>query len=259
MKIKDITQVIEDFAPLDLQAGFDNCGLLVGGPEKEVSAAMMCVDITEGVLNEAIERGAGLIVAHHPVIFNPLRHITGSTYIERVVEQAIKNDIALYAAHTNLDCAPGGISVLLATMFGLQQQEILAPTSEGAGFGIFGVLPQATDTLAFLREVKSKLGLKALRHSDIVYPEILRVAVSSGSGASQIEAARSRGADIYLAAEFKHNHFLDAVDGPVIADIGHFESEYCAIELLCDVITKKIPNFVVFRSNSSVNPVNYLI
>ena len=244
---------------MTLQEDYDNSGLLVGDPQREVGRALLCVDITEAVLDEAIELGAGIILAHHPVIFHPLRHITGGTYIERVVERAIKNDIALYAAHTNLDSTRGGLSHYLAGLFSLRQPQVLSLTGEDVGFGIVGELADARPTADFLAEVKTRLGIGALRHSDIFHPTIRRVAISSGSGSSLIPQAKASGAQLFLSADFRYNDFLDAGRDVIIADIGHFESEYCAIDILFDVIRKKMPNFALHRSVNSINPVNYLI
>ncbi|MDR0510138.1 MAG: Nif3-like dinuclear metal center hexameric protein [Rikenellaceae bacterium] len=261
MKIREITDAVEAFAPLALQASFDNSGLIAGRPEREVDAALLCVDVTEATVDEAISLGAGIIVAHHPVVFNPLKRITGASYVERVVERAIRHDIALYAAHTNLDAAPCGLSHWLAALFGVREEAILEPQqgSETVGFGIVGHLPAPRNTVDFLREVKDKLGLKALRHSAINHDAVQRVALSSGSGASMIALAKASGAELYLAADFKYNNFLEADRELTIADIGHFESESCATEILYEVIRKKFPTFAVHKSKNSINPVNYLI
>ncbi len=260
MKIKEVTAAIEQFAPLAAQEGFDNSGLLVGDPEMETAGALICVDVTGAVMDEAIKTGATLVISHHPVIFNPLRRLTGTTYVERVVAKAIRHGIAIYASHTNLDAVPGGLSYRLAEMIGLQDVKLLSPTKdENTGFGAIGTLPQPVETVTFLRRVADTLGVKALRYSDPVGQTVSRIAVCSGSGASQIGAAAAAGADLYLAADFKYNHFLDAAGSITIADAGHFESEYCAIDLLYAIIRKKFPTFAVHKSENSVNPVNYLI
>ena len=109
MKVKEITSVIEEFAPLSYQESYDNAGLIVGSPEQEVAKALLCVDITEEVIDEAETIGADMVIAHHPIIFHPLKRFNGSTYIERVVACAIRRSTALYACHTNLDSTAGGM------------------------------------------------------------------------------------------------------------------------------------------------------
>ncbi len=260
MKIKDITAAIEAFAPLSAQEGFDNSGLIVGDREAGVQSALLCVDITESVMEEAVRLGAGLVVSHHPIIFNPLRRITGSNYVERVVATALRHGIALYGCHTNLDAVQGGLSYRLAEMIGLRDVRLLAPTKdEKTGFGVVGTLAKPCGTVELLETIADILSIKSLRYSAPVHDTITRVAVCSGSGASQIPDAIAAGAELFLAADFKYNHFLDAGGRITIADIGHFESEYCAIDLLYGIISEKFPTFAVRKSENSVNPVNYLI
>ena len=105
-RVKDIAAAIEEVVPLRWQESYDNAGLIVGDPEAEISSALLCVDISEEVVDEAIALGAGMIIAHHPIIFKAIKRLTGSSWVERVVTKAIKHDIALYACHTNLDSAP---------------------------------------------------------------------------------------------------------------------------------------------------------
>ena len=127
MKLKEITKVLENFAPLALQEDFDNAGLLVGNANAEISGALLCVDVTENVIDEAIEFGFNLIIAHHPLIFKGLKKILGKNYIERCILKAIKNDIAIYAAHTNFDSVKNGVSYKMAEKIGLKDLKILSP------------------------------------------------------------------------------------------------------------------------------------
>lgn len=261
-KIKDITAVIEQAAPLKLQESYDNSGLIVGNLEAEVKSALLCVDITEAVMDEAEELGVGLIISHHPIIFHPLKKITGSDYVQRVVERAIKNDIALYASHTNLDAVKGGMSYKLADILGVGGVELLSQstqTEEEAGFGVIGELENAMVVSDFFDEIKEKLNVKVIRHSDICVGKIKKVAICTGGGASLINTAAELEADLYIAADFKYNDFLDADGRLIVADIGHFESEYCAIDLLYEIITKKIATFALHKSQKLRNPVYYSI
>lgn len=127
MRIKDIIQAIEQIAPLPLQESFDNSGMQVGDVNKEATAALLCIDVTENVIEEAISLGCNLIISHHPLAFRPFKSLTGRNYVERCMIQAIKNDIAIYAAHTNLDNAQDGVNYKLAEMLELQNVKILSP------------------------------------------------------------------------------------------------------------------------------------
>ena len=130
MKIKEIVSALERFAPLPLQDGFDNAGLQVGLTEAEATGALLCLDVTEAVVDEAVMLGYNLIISHHPLIFKGYKSIIGRDYIERCVLKAIKNDIVIYSAHTNLDNAPGGVNYKIAEKIGLRNVRILAPKEE---------------------------------------------------------------------------------------------------------------------------------
>ena len=118
MKIKDVIATLERFAPLPLQDGFDNAGLQIGQTEAEVSGVLLCLDVTEAVVDEAVACGANLIVAHHPLLFHGLKCIAGRNTVERCVVKAIENHITVYAAHTNLDNARGGVNYKIAEKLG---------------------------------------------------------------------------------------------------------------------------------------------
>jgi dinuclear metal center YbgI/SA1388 family protein len=127
MKIKDIISVIEQFAPLALQEAYDNAGLIVGSQDQEVKKIMLCLDSTEAVLDEAIKKGCNLIIAHHPIVFSGIKKLTGSDYTQRVIIKAIKNDISIYAAHTNLDSISSGVNAKICEKLGIKSPQILAP------------------------------------------------------------------------------------------------------------------------------------
>ena len=261
MKIKEITDVIERFAPLALQESYDNAGLIVGRPDDEVHAALLAVDVTEEVLDEAEREGCDLIVAHHPIVFHPLKRFNSSTGVERCVERAIRRGIALYACHTNLDSAPGGMSWRLAELLGVENARVLEPRPEspGAGFGVVGELPEPRLLEEYLRFVKETLRVGAVRHSAPTGRPVGRVALCTGSGASLMEAARRSGCDLYITADLKYNDFMTPDRDFVAADVGHFESEYCVIDILFDVFRKNLLTFAVRKSRCSRNPIYYLV
>lgn len=127
MRTSELTRFLEELAPLHLQESYDNAGLLVGSPEKEIHKALVTLDVTDAVLVEAREKGCDLIIAHHPLIFGGLKKLTGSTMVERLVVEAIKADIAIYALHTNLDNVHSGVNRILGEKLGLTGLRILAP------------------------------------------------------------------------------------------------------------------------------------
>ncbi len=125
--IKDITNCLELLAPLPFQESYDNAGLIVGDAQVEVTGVLVTLDSTEAVLDEAIAKRCNLIIAHHPIVFKGLKKLNGKNYVERTVIKAIKNDVAIYAAHTNLDHVVGGVNFMIAERLGLQNVRILAP------------------------------------------------------------------------------------------------------------------------------------
>lgn len=141
MKIKEVEKTLERFAPLPLQESYDNAGLQIGltGSE-DVSGVLLCLDVTEAVIEEAVETSCNLIVAHHPLLFRPLRRVTSETYVERCVISAIRKGIAVYAAHTNLDNAPGGVNFMMASRLGLTDLAFLSPLENGEGGAVSSVV-----------------------------------------------------------------------------------------------------------------------
>ncbi len=129
MKLKEIVSFIESVAPLAYQEDYDNAGLIVGNPDMELSGVLITVDVTEEVVDEAVKKNTNLILAHHPIVLSGLNKFTGKNYVERVIIKAIKNDIAIYASHTNLDSIWGGVSSKIAEKLKLKNQKILAPVS----------------------------------------------------------------------------------------------------------------------------------
>ena len=127
MQVSEILNIIDSFAPPALQEDYDNAGLVTGNPTDELKGILITVDVTEAVIDEAIDLHCNLIISHHPVIFSGLKKLTGSTFVERIIIKALKNDICLYAAHTNLDAVKDGVSFELARSIGLENIKILKP------------------------------------------------------------------------------------------------------------------------------------
>ena len=168
MKIKDIVCALGQFAPLPLQDSYDNAGLQVGLTEAEVTGALLCLDVTEAVIDEAIALGYNLIISHHPLIFRGVKSLTGANYIERCIMKAIKHDIVVYSAHTNLDNAINGVSFKMAEKIGLQDITFLEPKMDGdvpAGAGVVGLLSKPKQDVDFLQCIKQRFRVECVRHS----------------------------------------------------------------------------------------------
>jgi dinuclear metal center YbgI/SA1388 family protein len=127
MQIKEVINYLETIAPLSYQESYDNAGLIVGDAHTEITGVIICLDSTEAVIDEAIEKNCNLVIAHHPIVFGGLKRFNGRNYVERVVMKAIKNDIAIYAAHTNLDNVKAGVNAKICQKIGLKNISILSP------------------------------------------------------------------------------------------------------------------------------------
>ena len=130
MKLAQIIQALESLAPQTLQESYDNSGLLLGNQEMEISGALICLDSIEEVINEAISKKCNLVIAHHPIVFKGLKSLTGKNYIERTLLKAIKNDIAIYAIHTNLDNVQQGVNAKIGQLLGIKNPQILQPKNQ---------------------------------------------------------------------------------------------------------------------------------
>lgn len=364
MKLSEITTIIEDFAPLSLQESYDNAGLSIGDKNMNIDAALLCIDITEEVIDEAISKNCNLIISHHPLIFSGLKKINGKNYIERCIIKAIKNDIAIYSSHTNCDATEFGVSYMMAKKLNLKNISILAPlkdsmkkvvffcpisdkkriledlfkagagkmgnydscsfSSEGEGsfkanintnpyigeidklhlekecrvevlvkkhlvnkviytllnshpyeevaydiinteikdkdlgFGIIGDLEYETNVNDFLHFIKNTFECDKLRYSNHNKKTIKKVALCGGSGAFLIQKAIDKKADIYISGDIKYHDYFCTENEMIIADIGHYESEQFTKHIFYELLTKKIPTFVVRFSEVNTNPINYI-
>ncbi|MFV0554218.1 MAG: Nif3-like dinuclear metal center hexameric protein [Mangrovibacterium sp.] len=261
MKIKEIIDHLEALAPLAFQESYDNAGLLVGAPTDETESALLCLDVTESVVDEAIAQGHRLIISHHPLIFGGLKKINGKNEVERCVIKAIRHQIAIYAAHTNLDAVQGGVNTMICNKIGLVNQQGLTATndSEPIGIGLVGDLPQGEEEKIFLQRIKDTFHCEAIRHSKLLGKKINRVAVCGGAGSSLAHAAIAAGADIFITGDMKYHEFFEADNRIILADIGHFESEQFTPFIFRELLIEKIPNFVVRLTTHCTNAVNYFI
>jgi len=261
MLVQDILHILESIAPPHLQESYDNAGLIVGDPAREVSGILFCLDSTEAVVEEALALGCNLVIAHHPIVFRGLKRFNGSNYVERTVMQAIREGVALYAIHTNLDNVyRQGVNAKIAEKLGLTDTRILLPRpgAPEIGAGLIGLLPEPVAETDFLLQVKTALRASCVRHTALRNRPVRSVAVCGGSGSFLLPEALRAGADVFVTADFKYHEFFDAEGRLVIADIGHYESEQFTIELLYQIIREKFPTFALHCTKVNTNPVFYL-
>ncbi|PCJ81116.1 MAG: Nif3-like dinuclear metal center hexameric protein [Bacteroidetes bacterium] len=363
MKVRDITRLLEEWAPPFLQESYDNSGLIVGSLDATITKVLVSLDCTEEVVKEAEREGAGLIVSHHPIVFSGLKRLTGANYVERTVLRAIKSGIALYAIHTNLDNIKSGVNFELATALGClpESLKILRPKADlldkvtvycpedhlekvkeamfsvGAGSignydncsfsssgestfrpnqyaspfvgeigekysgseakievlverwktgnvisaasqvhpyeemayfitpisnkeknigaGMIGKLAEPIEWQTFLENTKSALNVTHLKHTYPPKEKVRTIAVCGGSGAFLLRDAISKNADVFVTSDFKYHEFFDAENKILIADVGHYESEWRTSNLIVSRINHKFTNFAVRLATTNTNPV----
>lgn len=260
MTIRQIVEALETLAPLAFQEDYDNAGLQVGLVDGEVTGVLLCLDITEGIIDEAVRKGCNLVVSHHPLIFKPLRRISDATYQQRCVMQAVRHGITLYSAHTNLDNAEDGVNYRIASLIGLGGLSWLEEKPAGAGLscgsGVVGDLPVPEPAEAFLARLKETFGVKCLMHTDTAGAVVRRVALCGGAGSFLMDAARATGADCFITGEISYHHFFDA-DGMLLVAMGHYQSEQFTKDLLRDFLAARFPGLRLEMTETDTNPIHY--
>ena len=260
--IQQITSYLESIAPTHLQESYDNAGLIVGDPTTPVTGVLTSLDCTETIIEEAKARGCNLVVAHHPIVFRGLKRFNGANYVERTVIKAIKEDVAIYAIHTNLDNVRSqGVNERIAQTLGLRNLRLLGPKNEEGtvGSGMLGELPGALQESDFLRLVKDKLQTGVIRHTELLGKPVKTVALCGGAGGFLLDRAIDAGAEVFVTADYKYHEFFDADGKIVICDVGHYESEQYTTQLLAELLTEEFPTFAVLCTERNTNPVRYFV
>lgn len=261
MKTREVIEWLDATFKPEYQEDYDNSGFLLGDSASDYRGALVALDLTPAVVDEAVEMGASLIVTHHPFIFTGVKRLTDGSETGRMVMRLVKNGISVYAAHTNLDNLPWGVNGALAERLGLTNIRILKPFADdpNLGAGMVGELPEGEECDAFLQRVKSAIGLPVVRSSaHDGAKRVRRVALCGGSGAEFIGDAMRAGADIYLTADLKYHDFQRTEGRMVLADIGHYESEQFAKEIIFRAISEKFSTFACRISDVQQGIVSYI-
>lgn len=243
--VKDILNLLNEIAPFDLAEEWDNSGLQIGSPDQPVNKMLIALDPTLEVVQEALSQKAQLLLTHHPLIFRTISSINLSLYPGQVILEAIKGNLSIISAHTNLDLAKNGINQMLARLFELQNIEILQinnhPDHPLVGLGRIGNLPSARPLGEIAKWVKDKIG--AVNVSVVGQKEkpISRVAVVGGSGGSMASQAFQRGADLLITGDIGHHDSLTALSlGISLIDGGHFLTEWSALRIFKDYLQREM-------------------
>ena len=219
VKIKEVIKALERFAPLPLQESWDNAGLQVGLTEAEVSGALLCLDVTCQIVDEAIAKGCNLIVSHHPLIFRKLARITGEDYVQQAVMKALANNIAIISMHTNMDNARGGVNFRIARKMGLKNVRFMsAKTVDGVecGSGVVGELEEPMAADDFIIMLKKTFGVECVEANQLLRRPIRTMAM-----------------------------------------IGHYQSEQFTSEIFKEIIQAECEGVECFIAETCTNPIMY--
>ena len=271
VKIYQVVDALEHYAPLPLQEGYDNAGLQVGLTEAvEVSGALLCLDVTEDVVDEAIRKGCNLIVSHHPLIFRKLARISDENYVQRTVRKAIKNDITIVSMHTNMDAAKGGVNFKIAEKLGLRNLRFFGGEKEidgvKGGEGVIGEITDETDTLHadgiaaddLVLMLRERFQAECVQCNQLLRRPIRKVALCGGAGSFLLDAAIAAGVDAFITGEMHYHEFFGHEQEIQICVIGHYQSEQFTSEIFRSIITEKCPGVKCEISEVNTNPIIYL-
>ena len=278
MKIYQVVDALEQYAPLPLQEGYDNAGLQVGLTEAvEVSGALLCLVVAEAVVDEAIRKGCNLIVSHHPLIFRKLARISDENYVQRTVMKAIKNDIAIVSMHTNMDAATGGVNFKIAEKLGLRNVRFFGGEKEvngvKGGEGVMGeIADEAIEASSDLKErfsegiaaddlilmLRDRFRVESVQCNELLRRPIRKVALCGGAGSFLLDAAIAAGADAFITGEMHYHEFFGHEQEIQICVIGHYQSEQFTSEIFQSIIEEKCPGVKCYISEINTNPILYL-
>lgn len=254
MLCREIIDVIETTYPKSAALSWDNVGLLVGRMEKEVKKVYVALDVTEEVIETAIKEQVDLIVAHHPLIFSPLKRITDEQFIGKRVVDLLQHDISCYVMHTNYDVL--GMAELSGRRMGLVQEEPLEVTmpEENAGIGRIGFFEKEMTLKECCELVKEKFQLPDVKVFGNLQMKVAHVAISPGSGKSMIDIAIQKGAQVLITGDIGHHEGIDALArGLAVVDAGHYGLEHIFIEDMTNFLDCQLSD-VMIRGAEIIQP-----
>ena len=261
-KVIDISKRIEKMAPVFLKEDYDNVGIMVGDPQQEVKKVLLALDCTNEVLAEAVENKCDMIIAHHPLLFRRPKSIVKGDLLGDKVIKLIKEDITLYACHTNLDSARNGINETIVKMIGFESDEIIEPhdknDNKDCGIGRIIRLNKSITLNDVIQKVKNNLNIKELRVAK-GRDEIKTIAVINGSGQDFFDAAKRLGADCIITGDTTYHFVSDYKEmGINIIDAGHFGTEFTVFIKTLEFLKEEFTDVEFINSTKSKDPYEFL-
>lgn len=269
VKCQTIMNLIEEMAPKKIAEQWDNVGLLIGDGSQTVKRLMVCLDVPEWVIDEAIEEKVDMIISHHPIIFSSLKKINTDTVLGRKIIKLIKNNISVYAAHTNYDMVKGGLNDIFVNLMGFEKATVIEPikdlnlsSTEEVSFGL-GRLAELNDSTIlpiYANSIKKQLDIESIRMAGDPNKSIRRIAFLNGSGGKFIRSARLAGADLLVTGDLGYHEMLDAVEmGLCVIDAGHYATEKIMMKAIYLFLVNKFDQIgydvEVIQSKTNNDPV----
>ncbi len=243
VKCQTIAGILDELAPRRLAEDWDNVGLLVGDGKQKIKKVMVCLDVPQWVIEEAIEKNIDMIVSHHPMIFGGIKRVNTDTAVGRKIISLIKNNISLYCMHTNYDIVSGGLNEIFAKELGFSESSVIREIckEEPGGFGRIASLEKETTLSLYADTVKAVLGADSVSFAGDPNSRIKKVALLNGSGSKFMNSARFAGADVLVTGDMQYHDILDALEmGLCIVDAGHFSTEKIMIRHIAEFLRNKL-------------------
>ena len=242
--VRTVADAVNRLAPKKLAEDWDNPGLLVGDPNAEVKKIFVCLDVLDDTISRAIDVGAQMIVAHHPLIFRAIKNVRADLPLGKKISRLIQNNLAVFAAHTNLDTAAGGVNDVLAEKLGLVDVKTFG--DDELSMGRIGKLSTPMTAENFARHVKKSLNAPNVRLVDAGDFAIERVGLCGGAGAEFIAKAKFFGAQAFVTGDVKYHDAQAAVETKIhVVDAGHFATEFPIVHVLAEYLRDELKTFYV--------------
>jgi dinuclear metal center YbgI/SA1388 family protein len=246
LKVRDINNIMESYAPSCLKESYDNVGLMVGDLDSQVCSILVALDCTLDVIKEAVENNCNLILTHHPLMFLKPSVITTETLQGRKIIELIQNNINVYSSHTNLDIVKNGLNDILTKLLGFKHWSILKSSEhnyngEVQGIGRVVTLDKPITLQQLSERVKVSLKIRGLRYAGEDEMKISKIAIINGSGEDYFKAAVKCGADCIITGDTSYHYVSDYMEmGIGIIDAGHFETEWPSMRVVAEVLKNKL-------------------
>lgn len=255
---QDVIRALEAFAPMHYAFEGDSIGLQLGYPQQKVQKVFLALELNEAICREAREFGAHMVVVHHTPFFKPFKQLRDDLALDQVVIQLIRSEMALYCAHTNLDCAPGGVNDVLARLLGLEKTTVLESSGQsepGVGLGRVGQLPEPITLQSLARKVSLALDTKVVRFCGGPHQTVQTVACCGGSGIFLMHQAKACHAEVLLTSDVKHHEAQQALDmGLNVIDASHYATEMPVMKTLKEYLERVLPDLTFTTSQIITEP-----